>query len=129
MPGITNPHRNSLRKTYGDFFVLGYVGTSLFLQLVGTDSKTAGISKGWQVPWIWGFQEGRKRPVGTRFCCVKSSVLYLLRLLVPERESCLTEHTISGDSRTDGFRIPLGQEICGFAYAKSDCSGVGGVAE
>ena len=40
----------------GGFFVLGYVGTSLLLQLVGTDSKTAGISKGWQIPWILGFQ-------------------------------------------------------------------------
>ena len=113
----------------GGFFVLGYVGTSLLLQLVGTDSKTAGISKGWQVPWIWGFQEGRKRPVGTRFCCVKSSVLYLLRPLVPERECCLTEHTISGDSRTGGFCVPPGWEMCGFAYMESDCSCVGGVAE
>ena len=60
------------------FFVLEYVGTSFLLQFVGTDSKTAGISKGWQIPWILGFQEGRKHPVGTRFCYAKSSVLYLL---------------------------------------------------
>ena len=113
----------------GGFFVLECVGVSLLLQLVGTDSKTAGISKGLQIPWILGFQEGRKRPVGTRFYCVKSSVLYLLRPLLPERGCCLTEHTISGDSRTDGFRVPPGQEMCGFAYAKSGCSGVGGVAK
>ena len=73
---------------------------------------------------VWGCstrvlvsQEGRKRPVGTRFYGVKSSVLYLLRPLVPERGCCLTEHTISGDSRTDGFRVPPGSEMCGFVDA------------
>lgn len=56
-------------------------------------------------------------------------MLYLLRPLPAERGCCLTEHAISGDSRIAGFRGPPGQEICGFAYAKSGCSGVGGEAE
>ena len=38
-------------------------------------------------------------------------MLYLLRPLLPERGCCLTEQIISGDSRTGGFRIPLGREI------------------
>ena len=63
------------------------------------------------------------------FAFAKSSVLYLLRPLLPERGCCLTKHTISGDSRTGGFRVSPGREICGFAYAKSGCSGVGGVAK
>ena len=77
-----------------DFFVLGYVGTSFLLRLVGTDSKTAGISKGLQIPWILGFQEGRKRPIGTRFCVAKSSVLYLLRPWVAQRGWSMEEQAL-----------------------------------
>ena len=108
---------------------MGYVGTSFLLQLVGTDSKTAGISKGLQIPWILGFQEGRKCPVGTRFCVAKSSVLYLLRPLLPERGCYLTKQTVSGDSRTDGFWRATGRNLGFVPQTKSGCSGVGGAAQ
>ena len=77
---------------------------------------------------------GRKNPMKPAvswhtILLARSSVLYLLRPLLPERGCCLTEHAISGDSRTGGFRVPSGREMCGFAYAKSDCSGVGGAAQ
>ena len=72
---------------------------------------------------------GWKRPVGTRFYVVKSSVLYLMRPLLPERGCYLTKQTVSGDSRTGGFRVLPGWKMCGFACAKSICSGVGGASK
>jgi len=37
-------------------FVLGCVGANTVFWFVYTDFKTAGISKGWQIPLIPGFQ-------------------------------------------------------------------------
>ena len=99
-PAIRKYKHPSIRR----IFVLGCVGTSFLLQLVGTDSKTAGISKGLQIPLILGFQEGRKRPVGTRFCFAKSSVLYLLWPRVAQRGWSVEEQALWGGRRTGGFR-------------------------
>ena len=111
------------------FFVLGCVDANTVFPVCIYRYQNGWDCEGTAGSLTSGFPIGVKAPFGTRFYGIKSSVLYLLRPLVPERRCCLTEHTISGDSRTDGFRVPLGQEICGFAYAKSGCSGVGGVAE
>ena len=77
---------------------------------------------------------GRKNPMKPAvswhtILLARSSVLYLLRPLLPERGCCLTEQTISGDSRTGGFQVPPGREMCGFAQAKSGCLGVGDAAQ
>jgi len=88
-----------------------------FSRFVYTDFKTGWDCKGTAGSLTSGFPIGGKRPIGTRFYCVKSSVLYLLRPLLPERECCPTEHTVSGDSRTDGFCEPSGLESGEFAMS------------
>jgi len=45
-----------LEEASGDLFVLECVATNFLFQFVGTDFKTAGISKGLQIPLILGFQ-------------------------------------------------------------------------
>ena len=111
----------------------------------------AGESKGDSVPLGGGFQRrqrclggrhpmegsalrGRKNPMKpavswhtTLFA--KSSVLYLLRPLPLERGCLLTEHTVSSGCRTGGFWRATGRNSGFVPQAKSDCSGVGGVAE
>ena len=98
-------------------------------RFVYTDSKTAGFPKGWLFPWFWVSNRGESALLAHDFAIAKSSVLYLLRPLLPERGCCLTEHNIFGNSRTGGFCEPPVPNIRGFAQAKSGCSGVGGAAE
>ena len=59
-------------------FVLGSVNANSLFQFVYTDFKTCGFPKGRCKPLsARGIQWGGERPVGTRFSCGKSSVLYL----------------------------------------------------
>ena len=53
-----NPQKISLLvgEIRWGFLVLEYVDTNSLFQFVGTDSKTAGIVKGLQVPLLLGFQ-------------------------------------------------------------------------
>jgi len=41
----------------------------------------------------------------------------------------MEEQALWDAHRTDGFRVPSGHKMCGFAYAKSGCSSVGGEAK
>ena len=79
-------------------------GGKLYFYSLGTIcEENMRVSRGAQLLGS-GFPIGaRSIPVGTRFSIEKSSVLYLLRPLTLERGCCLTEHTVSGVSRTDGF--------------------------
>ena len=64
--------------------------------------KKNGVSRGTQSLWLRVSNRGEKRPVGTRFCAAKSSVLYLLRPLTLERGCHRTGQTVScGSRRTD----------------------------
>ena len=49
--------------------------------------------------WLRVSNRGEQPPVGTRFCAVKSSVLYLLRPLTLERGCHRTGQTVSCGSR------------------------------
>lgn len=61
--------------------------------------KKNGVSRGMQSLWLRVSNRGEKRPVGTRFCAAKSSVLYLLRPLTRERGCHRTGQTVSCGSR------------------------------
>ena len=70
-----------------------------FLQFGYRSVKKNGVSRGMQFLWLWVSNRGEKRPVGTRFCSAKSSVLYLLRSLTQERGCHRTGQTVSCGSR------------------------------
>ena len=113
---FNNPH--SLSSHYqridcGAYFVLECVGTNSLFQLVGIDSRTAGIAKGWQIPlhalraayggcalhaicgWCdSGFPIGVKAPFGTRLYGIKSSVLDLLRPWAVQRGCSVGEQAL-----------------------------------
>ena len=80
----------------------GMVSNCFFTVWVPFRGKYVGVQRG-EIPRLWVSNRGESSPVGTRFSIGKSSVLYLLRPLTLERGCCLTEHTVSGVSRIDGF--------------------------
>ena len=131
--GIENPH--SLSSPYwridcGDFFVLGCVdANTVFLVCIYRFQNGLGLQRDGRFLGFRVSNRGESTLLAHDFAVHKSSMLYLLRPLLPERGCCLTEHTISGDSRTGGFQVPPGREMWGFAQAKSGCSDVGEAAQ
>ena len=53
-------------------------GTVYLLSQAGSCGR---FQRGPRPPWLWVSNRGERRPVGTRSCCARSSVLYLLRPL------------------------------------------------
>ena len=104
-------------------FVFLRIGGKLHFYSLGTTvRRKLQVSRGMQSLWLWVSNRGEKRPVGTRFCAAKSSVLYLLRPLTRERGCHRTGQTFSCGSRRTN--------ICKHGrLADIRSSGIGGAAK
>ena len=106
-------------------------GESTLLAVV---SKGGGAALAGGIQWRVAPLSGRKNPMKpavswhTTFLA-KSSVLYLWRPWVAERECSGREQALSVSHRTGGFCVLPDEKPRSLLKAESACSGVGGVAE
>ena len=103
---------------------------TVFLQLGTRSEENMGCSEGRNPLCRWVSNRGASRPVGTRFCFAKSSVLYLCFRLTRERGWRHTlwcgrvwQQTLFRGSRTGGFCDVSYSTNAGFLKSKIQLAG------
>ena len=118
---------SSFRRKAVGIFVLGYVGTSFLLQLVGTDSKTVGFQRDCRFLGFWVSKRGESAMLAHDFA-MQSLVCYTF----------CDRGWLKGVGRwrSKHFEVAVGQadfgstrfRNSGFDDMKSGCPGVGDAA-